>query len=546
MIRTSVNKKHILLLEKPTSSIWEDESYCVYWEGLVFISGSLSEEESIRVFINELRKVGIKDACSILKGIYFILIEEKKRGKFYAFIDDSGLYQAFYTENLISNSFLEIIKHERFSISEFDPEAVVEFLYFGNLFSFKTFSNSIKRIQGDMILQFSNTERGLNIFKKNGSYLNSIPDNELSFDEFFKNMAISLSNRKVSIDLTGGIDSRLIALMLDHFGLEFETAISGGTSEYKDIQISKKVAELIGHPWNSTIHSISSLEEDIQEVFYITEGLYDILYYHRLYQLQKSRIERGIDTIISGVGGELFKDFWWLQDFPLYSKKFFNIERFVDLRIMSFNPMASFFAGNFSEAYQALRSKMIKELCQYILDTNTNTYDNIFFNFVMRDVAGRELTSHSYYLKCYAPFLDLDVARIGYNLSRSQRLYNMFHRRKLSSLNPLIAKIRTTENGISASFEPMIMLTDLPKYLGEKMDRVLIKLKFKKQKRFISLNHPKFYHYARELKIMKESIEILKDIDIIKKEINLEQIEDRCLGMILALGLLIKYIDSNT
>lgn len=506
----------------------------------------MSGKESIKTFIKELQTRNIRDACSLLKGIFFISIEEKASGDLYAFIDNSGLYQAFYTSNSISTSFLDIVKNENYRVQHLDADAVVEFLYFGTLFFNKTFFKPISRIHRDKILHLSFQDKKINILQKNIPAINEFYGNAAeSFHDIFAGIAESLSNLNISIDLTGGTDTRLIALILDYHGLQFETAVSGGSCNYIDVFMSEKVAKAIRHPWYSTIHTIDSLEEDIPELFNATEGLYDILHYHRLFQLQKARLERGIDTIISGVGGEFFKDFWWLQDFPFYSRSSANIERLVDMRIMSFEPMLSVFTDKYSEHSKVLRNKMIQELSQYLLDTNTKTYDNICFNFRMREEAGRELTNYSPYVKAYAPFLDLDIARIGFNLPRKQRIFNLFLRKEFTNLNPLIAKIPTTEGGISASSDPMMIMQDIPKYVVEKMDRLLIKLNLKERKSFIKLNHPNFYQHVRKMKVMRESLSMLKDVKIINHRIDLENIEDRCLGMILSLGMLVNYLNQK-
>ena len=536
----------ILYRKQVVSFKWENEDFHVYWEGLVFINGILSGKESIERFMRELKTKSIKDACSLLKGIYFISVKDKTSGDICAFVDNSGLYQAFYTKKSISTSFLELVKNENCQVHHLDQEAIVEFLYFGTLFFNKTFFKSISRIPRDKILHLRRQGGKINMLQKNIPAINEPFENaSKSIQDIFGGIAHSLSNLNISIDLTGGTDTRLIALILDYYGLKFETAVSGGAETYPDVFISEKVAKAISHPWYSTIHTINALEKEIPELFNATEGLYNILSIHRLLQLQKDRLTRGIDTIISGVGGEFFKDFWWLQDFPLYSSRSANIKRFVDMRIMSFKPMQFIFSDKVVEASQTLRKNIIQKLLPYRLETNTKTYDNIGFNFTMREVAGRELANYSSYLKTYAPLLDLDIVRIGFNLPRNQRIFNAYLRKELTILNPLIAKIPTTEGGISVSSEPLMIIQDLPKYAIEKIDRILIKLNLKKRKRFNELNCPNFYHHVRKMEIMRKSLSILKDVEIINHKIELENFEDRLLGMILSLGMLVNYLNNK-
>lgn len=539
-------RKTKVLLRRNLSSVCSDNNFTIYWEGLVFINGIKSGEDSVKFFMIELQRVGIEKVCQLLKGIFFILVEKKEDGDAYAFVDNIGLYQSFYTKDKISTSFLEIVKHEKCSVSDIDPKAVVEFLYFRILFSNRTLFSFINRIPGDKIFHFSHEQGTMHTLQKNIPKINETSDDEIkSFHDIFEGLAISLSNRNVSIDLTGGIDSRLIAILLDFFGLKFETATSGGASEYEDVSISKKVANILGHPWYSTIHSASCFEKDIPELFSTSEGLHDILNYHRMFQLQKARLKRGIDTVISGVGGELFKDDWWLQDFPFYYKRSANIEKLVDMRIMTSKPLHSILTKSYSQISYSLRSKIIQDISQYTLETNTKTYDNIFLNFRMKDIAGRELTNHSSFLQAYAPFLDLDIARIGFNLPRKSRLFNIFHRKEITKINSLIANIATTEGGMSASLGIISMINDLPKYTKNRFNRLLLKLR-KRNKSFTNLNDPDFYSHVRNMEIVQDSFKTLKDIGVLRKNIEIEQVDDHHLGTILTLSLLVESINNNS
>ena len=446
----------------------------------------------------------------------------------------------------MSNSFLELAEKERCTVEDLDPEAVAEFLCFGSLFFGKTYFKTIKKMSHDDILRISCSDGNISFLKKNSLDLDAVPDAaSKTFEEYFEKLALSLGNCNVSVDLTGGVDTRLVAVMLDHYGLRFETASSGGTADYEDISFSVEVAQALRHTWFGTVHSVDSLEKDMYDVFLATEGLYDVLYYHRLYQLQNARRMRGVNAIISGVGGELFKDYWWLHEFPFYSRKKSDIRRLVDLRIMSSEFTPGLLTERFDEAGAMIRGNLIKELSRYTLDTNTKTYDNIFFNVMMRDIAGRVLTSHGNYVRCYAPFLDLDLARLGYRLPRKERLFNLFHRKKLTCINPSIARLKTTECGISASYSLMDMARDLPRYGSEKIGRLLIKLGFLDRKKFAHRNHPDFYGHVRTMDVMEDSLSVLKDIGIIRRDVETGQLEDGYLGNVLSIGMLVRHIQKH-
>jgi len=63
----------------------------------------------------------------------------------------------------------------------------------------------------------------------------------------FKRLSESVKNRSIVVPLSGGFDSRLIAVMLKQFGHENVTCYTYGKKGNHDIAISKRVAELLGY-----------------------------------------------------------------------------------------------------------------------------------------------------------------------------------------------------------------------------------------------------------------------------------------------------------
>ncbi len=116
-----------------------------------------------------------------------------------------------------------------------------------------------------------------------------------------------------------------MAVLLDYFGLEFETAVVG-ISGNRDIEIAKEVASILKHDIYITYHSIDDLGKDLYELFAMCEGLCNILKCHTQQIQNRYRLHRGVSLKLSGEGGELYKDFWWLQDFPFYRKKRANLD----------------------------------------------------------------------------------------------------------------------------------------------------------------------------------------------------------------------------
>ena len=303
---------------------WENETYTFVWKGLVYIPGIKAGSLSVEHMSHCLSEgKTIAEATLPLKGDFFLMIRDKKQQINYALIDHNGMFQAFYTDRLIGTSYLELIRYLKIKKSDLSKEAIVEFLHLNNIFFKRTFTNCIKKISSEDILTFASD----GTIKRLKKPLRPIVQNPMvTINDFFQNLSNSISKEHVSIDITGGFDTRLIACMLMYYGLDYEVAISG-VEDYEEIIIAKEVAAALNKEFHVTYHNIDHLLDDIQLLFTYADGLSNVLEFHRLFQLQRDRKQRGITLSISGPGGEFFKDYWWLQDFPFYNRSMTNITK---------------------------------------------------------------------------------------------------------------------------------------------------------------------------------------------------------------------------
>ena len=83
------------------------------------------------------------------------------------------------------------------------------------------------------------------------------PDAGFTVERFFQELASSLAGLNVSVDLTGGSDTRLVAALLAR-SLPFECAVSG-TADSSDVEIAGEVARALGRPLHVTIHDASDV-----------------------------------------------------------------------------------------------------------------------------------------------------------------------------------------------------------------------------------------------------------------------------------------------
>lgn len=518
-----------------------NERYEIRWLGFVYMNGCPSGLESIKCFA-EKANTGIARIAADLKGVYFVAVKDRAEGASYAFVDTGGLYHAFHSQGLIGTSFLEIAQHEGLAWKDVDSGAVVEFFQFGALYEGRTFFTRIRKIEPDSVVVLR-PHAQVQFVKKSVPDLDDRPQH--SFEHFLQEFLTSVRTENVSLDLTGGIDTRLLAVAFTYFGFPCEFAASGIPGN-TDIRIAEQVAEILGRPLYVTHHNPG--DTDWGHLFALCDGMFDLAKADRPVQLQRSRVRRGMSLAVSGAGGEILKDFFWLQDFPFYRRKRPNLKRLLSVRIAPIAPSHSMLA----EPYRSLSKRYCQalegSLNNYCVAGNTQSYDRIYYLFKMRGFAGRFLTNSTPIIQVYAPYLDHEAVRFGYGLSRSSRFFNRFHRGFITSLSPRAARIPTTEGGITVSSKPAAIASDLYKYALDRGIRVARKCGQKVLNRTYgqeSSDSDDLPSVLRSMSGERRTIERLKDCGVLSPGLKSTEVDPSYLGRLLCLDMLIEKLDSR-
>jgi hypothetical protein len=535
-----LGKGSFVVDQSKTSSVLTDR-YQIYWKGLLYWEGFPAGAESVFKFAEEIDH-GIAEAAARLKGVFFIIIRDRYFDQYYALVDNSGLYHAFYSNRFAGTSFLEIAELEGLRPPDFDPEAVIEFLHFGCIYSGKTFFPSIRKIDAEAIISFQPNGR-IELLRKKLPDISSPADR--SFEKLLREFAESVSGEAIGLDLTGGVDSRLLAVVLSYFGTPFELAGSGVAGN-RDLLIAENVAQILGREFHPTYHDPE--KTGWGEVFDLCDGLFDLAKADRPLQLQRDRVSRGVTLAVSGAGGELFKDFWWLQDFPLYSRPKPNLERLYAMRLAPADPEHSLLSDEYQMISRRYRERLLNAFSSYTVAGNTQTYDRIYYAFKMREFAGRFLTNSARLLQVHAPYLDREAARIGYGMRRGERFFNNYHRRVITSLSPLAARVHTTEGDMSVCSDRTVVLSDLWKYVRDRGTRIAQKAgqrMFGKAYWQESADHPSLSRVLRETIATRRSIERLQEHGILHDSVKISQLKSGYLGTVLGLDMLLDGLESN-
>lgn len=509
----------------------------IYYVGFVFVSGKRAGKESVEYIASVFSNEDVSRFIEIY-GNYFICLDYKNSDKKYCFSDNSGMFKAYRYKDSISTSFLELVDfYDEIRLDDLDYTALTEFFHFGFSYFERTFIKEIKKIDSNEYCVFE--KDALSFKDKDVGSIDSKPT--LDIDTLFADCIYAVGGEKVSLDLTGGYDSRLVLSFFEKSDVDFELAISGLKTS-KDIIIAKEISQKIRKPFFPTYHSTEKLEQkDLLQLFSLSDSQLDILSYHRNAQLNDDRKERKITLQIGGGGGGLYKDFWWIQDFPFYSKSKTNVDKLYDYRV-EITPFAHEILGETLQTYsKALRANTIKSFQPYILGKNTQSYDNIFWNYKMKTNAGVYSTVSTAWVSLYSPLLESELVKMSFHLPRRVRFFNNFHREIITRNSPLLAKMKTG-SGTTASSSFGDVISDSFSYLFGKFKQVVRLILRKVVKRTYMIESPtdvSIYKVVRESAFFDDYFSLLQKEAVLNTDLLKHNLSDAMVGRVCTVGMLI-------
>lgn len=517
------------------------DEYSAYWAGLPYYPGTPPGEPSVRRLLARVAEVGVLDAAQELCGLYFLALVHRPTGKCHVFVDGGGMSFAFRAKDAVSTSFLDLARLLGLGRDDIDPDAVVEFLNAGMVFFGRTLFPQIRRIAWDEVVTFS-AEGEVEVLRKPADDIGAPPHTD--FVTHFAEIAADFRDERCSLDLTGGVDSRFVAALLAHFGLDFEVTVSGA-EDHPDVVISRRLAAILGREHHLTPHCLDDLEADLPILFRISDGMQDVLRLHRLWQHNQRRIARGATLAINGDAGNFYKDFLWMQDFPFYHRKRSNLPRLYDFRIVAVPFPERALAPDYRPASRDLRPRVLAGLEDYVDSTNTQTYDRISYYVKTQGGTGQFFTLSSM-IPYYIPLLEPDMVRTGFHLPRRARFFNRFQRKLITRYYPALATVPTADHGATLSSDTLYQLRDLHRFVANRLTRLVKKtMQRATGKTFFQRisDHPGLKAAAAQSPTVHALIDELRDAGILAEDADVGLIGPNRLGKILTLGFLLRHLD---
>jgi asparagine synthetase B (glutamine-hydrolysing) len=527
-------------------SLLDSKRFFVAWKGAVYGYGRRMGAPTIATLLSRLTNESFGSLRGTLHGGFLICVFDRDSSSWAIAVDNAGLYQAFYNDSSVSTSLLQLARETGRRATSISSRGVADFLTNMGVHWNETLIEGIRTIARNEVIELrSIPNEAIVVSKDEVGDLETIEPGD--FLEHMAELAVAIEGVPTSVDLSGGFDTRLIACLLDDSGAEFETSVSG-RKDLPDVIIGQRAAAILGHPSFVTEHDISSIEDDLDDLFFARDGNGDVLEYHRASQMQAQRRARGVRLGVSGAGGEIFKDFMWLQDFPRYRSRKTNFDRLYDLRMSPTKLPPDLLIGEAAAASSRLRSETLIRFEVFRASTNTESYDRAFYFYRMSAEAGRWLTNHvDNYFPVLAPYLDYDMFRFGSALPRRKRAFNGYHRELLTARCPSLAALKT-DIGVTALSGAKPLLGSAIGHVSNLTKKAVDKMGQRTRGRtffLVSADHPELFARVKNTVAFSECVGALKDFGYVNPAHAAKDVPDLLVGRMLTLGMLVRFLEGG-
>jgi len=520
----------------------ERHGFIAIWRGFLFVRGEIAGRDSVNVLLSSFRRLGPQATLALAKGSFLLAILDCRSREVFVCVDPFGLARLFAADAVLSDDLFELIIRLGYDEGQLDLAALAFFLRFGFYGMGRTIDRRVRFLAGDDIAYLSSSN-DLRRLRKSLPDFDHAPET-FDFDAYLRDVRTAIQSQQISLDLTGGYDSRLLAACLKD--LIAETATTGQPGNL-DVAIAARVAAVLKLPHIKTRHDIAGFAERAPTLLRLTHAQTGLLAYDHVYQLTRERQLRGTTLVIAGIGGELWKDILWLQDFPFLSGSP-DFQRLYRTRLEPRAPAEAqfdaLFVSEFAAAGQSYLSAMQERFGAL---PRTAAYDSVYAFLRIPYTAGPSVTAGIRMgLPTFSPLYDLDGALASMHKPPRERLFARWHRRNIVRNAPEITKLRC-DDGLSA-LSGLASMADIPSYLGNKVLRAAQKIAQRfglPDIRHLSLDDPETLATARESPLTFPALDRMRQLHVLAHDADAAQCERALFDRLLTSGMTLNEFETR-
>jgi asparagine synthetase B (glutamine-hydrolysing) len=401
-------------------------------------------------------------------GGQFALVRSERVGDLVAATDALGL-KPFFTavkggRTYLSTSALALARLLRLPPSR---AGIAAFLRIGNQFGRITPWDGVRRLMPAEALRFSD----------DGTVASSLywqPTVEpgirrLDFDDCAtacvergsEAMAASYAGTDPWVDLTGGFDTRLLALFAAGADVRF-TANTIGDAENEDSILAARMAARAGWPWERFGMPADwgeQLPERIEAAVAWGDCHLDALLIAEVMEGHRAK-RAGGERLLNGGGGEHFRDYPWGHELLRAGRsRQVAFDRLIAWRVLGPLDLGIFRRDPTASVVADVRAELELRVAPFAGTPNT-FQDDLLYAFKATGHFGAFQAASGGNMRVELPFYDRDIFGTAISASPRHRAYHRLMREMIHRLDPAIAALPTETGGPA---EP-VRLANLPRF----------------------------------------------------------------------------------
>lgn len=412
---------------------------------------------ALKALRRDLSKNQIGDLARDLDGPFCLIIKKSTENGFWIVTDHAGISNLYKYKrgNTFAVSTSSLALSRAFTVTP-NVEGIVQFLRNASICDSKTIYNEIELLEPASVFFFEFEPRVK--IKDRTEYWKSPIDvvEEISFEEardllasrLLESMDV-LSKKNSVFDFTAGFDSRLILssiLSREYVDGDIHTFVFGPNGS-PEVSLVKECCERLGFAnyhltlpsdWNERFY------EYVLKALHLTDGEENACVYAPILWAQEFKAKRHSYSI-NGLGGELYRDFWWVQEL-FCSKKPANLDRLIDARVLQYEYDYSIFSENWKKKMSKVKDilknkyKAVNSDMNSFRTYNTLQIDNIYFRQKIRRWAGRTISSSNLLIKTVAPLTFKKCLEAGMSIPPKYKRHGKIVKAIIEMFSPVLAQ----------------------------------------------------------------------------------------------------------
>jgi hypothetical protein len=295
----------------------------------------------------------------------------------------------------------------------------------------------------------------------------------------------AVAGGRVICDLTGGLDSRLIASAAEAAGLKPAVTVNG-PPDREDVRIAHQLAGAMQWEmkyFNTPLLWRVEITPDMRrQLLYRTNGELPFTEaYHHL--LSRPRLAQEFDLHLMGGGGEQLRYYPWGQEFfGIGRRRLASVNRLLDYRFLQVAPPPSLFSQDWLPALRSRLGARIEAICREQPGTRTTQQLDAVYLWKMTGHGSLYISALYDWLPSVAPLLSAGVVKAAVSMPWKMRLTSQLQRRMIYALSPHAAGSAATVYGATAeptSFKNVHLAAwqsaKRAAHLFDKLDRIVLR-----------------------------------------------------------------------